>query len=160
MRQRDMTFIPHVLAVPVNTSVLFPNYDNTRHHVYSFSEAKTFDIKLYVGFPERPILFDQPGVIALGCNIHDKMHAFIVVNDAPRMAVTAKDGRAVLENVPVLPRELYIWHEWLNHGQKGVIRHAAADINFIPVDIDISPPPASPPNESMSLQQRFDRIAQ
>ncbi|MES1941199.1 hypothetical protein T5B8_13213 [Salinisphaera sp. T5B8] len=160
MRQRDMTFVPHVLAIPVNTSVLFPNHDNTRHHVYSFSNAKTFDIKLYVGLPERPILFDKTGVVTLGCNIHDSMHAFIVVSDAPRMAVTNADGQVRFADVPARARTLRIWHEWLNIGDGGVIRRLAADTDSITVDIEISPPPAPPPNESMSLQQRFDRIAQ
>ena len=129
MRQRDMTFVPHVLAIPVNTSVLFPNHDNTR-------------------------------VVTLGCNIHDSMHAFIVVSDAPRMAVTNADGQVRFADVPARARTLRIWHEWLNIGDGGVIRRLAADTDSITVDIEISPPPAPPPNEFMSLQQRFDRIAQ
>ena len=160
MSQRNMAFVPHTLAIPVHTSVTFPNFDPTRHHVYSFSEAKTFDIKLYVGFPQRPERFDNTGVVAIGCNIHDDMRAFIVVSDAPRMAVTDKSGHALIKDVPAVPRKVEIWHEWLSHGENAEIRGLAADIDFMHVPIDIAPPPAPPPRDENSLQQRFDRIAQ
>ena len=160
MSQREMTFIPHVLAIPVHTSVTFPNYDPTRHHVYSFSQAKTFDIKLYVGFPQRPEYFDTPGVVSIGCNIHDQMQAFIVVMDAPRIAVTDSAGQALLTEVPDVPREVEIWHEWLSHGQTAVVRAMPADTDFMHVPIDIAPPPAPARPDGTSLQERFNRIAQ
>src|SRR5690606_24430689 len=92
MSQKNRTFIPFVLAVPRGAKVDFPNLDRTRHHVYSFSEAKPFELKLYVGQAEAPILFDKPGLVALGCNIHDYMQAFIYVADSPIVAVTDEKG--------------------------------------------------------------------
>ncbi|MGO1462421.1 MAG: Cupredoxin, partial [Oleiphilaceae bacterium] len=66
--QKDRMFHPHVLILPTGSSVNFPNRDNTQHHVYSFSPAKPFNLELYAGQPEAPVLFDQPGIVELGCN--------------------------------------------------------------------------------------------
>ncbi len=79
MDQHDKEFVPYVLPVYVGTRVTFPNRDNIRHHVYSFSSAKKFELPLYIGTPAAPVVFDKPGVIALGCNIHDWMLAYIYV---------------------------------------------------------------------------------
>ncbi|HET6942615.1 MAG TPA: methylamine utilization protein, partial [Sphingomicrobium sp.] len=79
--QRDMQFHPFVLVVPVGAKVSFPNLDPTRHHVYSFSPAKKFELKLFAKDQSRSVVFDKPGVVALGCNIHDAMTAFIYVAD-------------------------------------------------------------------------------
>jgi plastocyanin len=89
MDQRNRTFVPHVLPVQKGTAVSFPNSDDVRHHVYSFSAAKTFQLPLYKGTPSNPEVFDRPGVVALGCNIHDQMSAYIVVVDTPYFAKTA-----------------------------------------------------------------------
>ena len=83
MDQKNRMFIPHVLAVQTGTAVRFPNSDDIRHHVYSFSPAKPFQLPLYKGTPANPVVFDAPGVVTLGCNIHDQMSAFIVVVDTP-----------------------------------------------------------------------------
>lgn len=76
MAQENHKFMPHVLIVPQHQAVDFPNRDTTRHHVYSFSKPKQFNIDLYAGHPKAPIDFDTPGIVELGCNIHDKMQAF------------------------------------------------------------------------------------
>ena len=78
-----MQFHPFVLIVPVGAKVSFPNLDPTRHHVYSFSPAKQFELKLFARDQSRSVVFDKPGVVALGCNIHDAMTAFIVVDGQP-----------------------------------------------------------------------------
>ena len=93
MAQRERQFQPYVLVVQTGTAVNFPNFDTVRHHVYSFSPVKTFDLKLYSGTPAEPVLFDKPGVATLGCNIHDRMSAHIVVVDTPLFAKT-EIGRA------------------------------------------------------------------
>lgn len=160
MRQQNMTFQPRVLAVPVNTDVSFPNFDNTRHHVYSFSEAKTFDIKLYVGYPERPVHFDEPGLVSVGCNIHDYMRAFIVVRDAPRNAVTDESGEVVFDDVPRVPRDVEIWQEQMDVGSDGVRRSIAADRDVVQLRVPVTRTPPTPSAQSNTLQQRFDRIAQ
>ena len=83
MAQQKKQFVPEVLVVPVGSEVRFPNHDTVRHHVYSFSPAKKFELKLYTGTPANPVLFDRPGVVVLGCNIHDQMVGWILVVDTP-----------------------------------------------------------------------------
>lgn len=94
MGQRDRQFTPQLLVVQTGTAVSFPNFDTVRHHVYSFSPIKVIDIKLYAGTPTEPVVFDKPGVATLGCNIHDRMSAHIVVVDTPLFARTDDKGRA------------------------------------------------------------------
>jgi len=108
--QKDKTFVPFVTVVQTGTAVQFPNQDPIRHHVYSFSPAKVFEIKLYAGTPVAPIVFDKPGEVVLGCNIHDHMLAYIYVVDTPYFAKTGKDGRARLEGLPAGDYELLTWH--------------------------------------------------
>jgi len=97
VEQRDKTFIPIVSVIQTGSLVSFPNRDEIRHHVYSFSPAKIFEIKLYAGTPADPILFDKPGEVVLGCNIHDHMYAYIYVVDTPWFAKAGKDGVAKLD---------------------------------------------------------------
>ncbi|HEY0923771.1 methylamine utilization protein [Rheinheimera pacifica] len=111
--QRDTTFIPEVLVIPRGSAVTFPNKDTVRHHVYSFSAIKPFELKLYVGTPTDPVVFEQSGVAALGCNIHDQMIAWVVVLDTPYYSHTNNDGLAVLSNVPPGDYTLRVWHKTL-----------------------------------------------
>lgn len=101
MDQRGQRFAPHVLAVHTGTQVRFPNSDNIRHQVYSFSAAKRFELRLYEGTPTAPLLFDKPGVVVLGCNIHDWMLGYIYVTDDPHFGVSDAQGRVRLE--PLAP---------------------------------------------------------
>jgi len=107
--QRNREFIPHVLVVRSGTEVSFPNHDNIRHHVYSFSPAKRFEIKLYKGLPPNPVRFDNAGIAALGCNIHDWMLAYVYVSDSPYFTRTDSNGHWRLE-VPDDSYRLSIWH--------------------------------------------------
>lgn len=109
MDQKNRQFVPRVLAVQTGTSVTFPNSDNVRHQVYSFSPAKKFQLPLYEGTPAEPIVFDKPGVVTLGCNIHDRMSAVIVVVDTPHFSITEK-GRGELANLPAGEYELHVWY--------------------------------------------------
>ena len=108
--QRDKTFIPSVTIVQSGTAIQFPNQDPIRHHVYSFSPAKVFEIKLYAGTPVAPILFDKPGEVVLGCNIHDHMIAWIYVVDTPWFAKTSKEGTARIEGLPAGDFDLHLVH--------------------------------------------------
>lgn len=81
--QKNKMFNPKVTVVQTGTSINFPNEDSVRHHVYSFSPAKKFELKLYSGVPTNPVPFDQAGVVTLGCNIHDSMVGYIYVVDTP-----------------------------------------------------------------------------
>ena len=90
--QKNMQFQPFVQIVPVGSNVSFLNRDATKHHVYSFSRAKHFELKLFARDQSRSVRFDNAGVVALGCNIHDAMSAFIFVTDSPWTARTSAQG--------------------------------------------------------------------
>jgi plastocyanin len=110
MDQQNKEFVPHVLVVPVGTPVAFPNRDNIRHHVYSFSSTKRFELPLYIGTPAAPVVFDKPGVVALGCNIHDWMLGYVYVVATPYFAKTGPDGRAHVGELPPGGYEARVWH--------------------------------------------------
>jgi plastocyanin len=110
IEQVDREFVPHVSVVQAGTIVTFPNRDPIMHHVYSFSPAKAFEIKLYTGKPPGGILFDKPGVVTLGCNIHDWMIAYLIVVPTPHFAKSDEGGVARLRDVPAGAYELRIWH--------------------------------------------------
>jgi plastocyanin len=109
MDQHDERFVPHILVVQTGTSVLFPNNDDVSHHVYSFSPTKRFELGLYKGEVHPPIVFDEPGVVVLGCNIHDGMLGYIRVVDTPYFALTNEEGIAVVENVPDGAYDVEAW---------------------------------------------------
>lgn len=107
--QRDKQFLPRVLAVRTGTTVSFPNSDNIRHHVYSFSPAKRFELRLYQGTPSEPVVFDKPGLVVLGCNIHDWMLGYVYVTDDPWFGVSDENGRIRLE-LPAGTYQATLWH--------------------------------------------------
>ncbi len=111
--QVNKTFVPQVTVIQTGAAVSFPNSDNIRHQVYSFSPAKAFNTKLYSGRPAEPVVFDKAGVVVLGCNIHDRMVAWVVVVDTPWFARTGADGRAVIKDVPAGSHQLTLWHSGL-----------------------------------------------
>ncbi|MBL8302620.1 MAG: methylamine utilization protein [Ideonella sp.] len=108
--QARRTFTPRVTAVTVGTPVNFPNFDTVRHHVFSISPAKTFELKLYAGVPNKPIVFDKAGLVILGCNIHDTMVAWILVSDTPWYGVAGEDGKVRIADVPAGSYRLRVWH--------------------------------------------------
>jgi plastocyanin len=110
IEQRGKQFNPLVSVVQTGTDVTFPNFDSVRHHVYSFSPAKTFELKLYSGVPANPVKFDKAGTVVLGCNIHDNMLAFIHIVDTPYFAKTNKLGKALLKDLPNGSYNLKAWH--------------------------------------------------
>ncbi|PXA87787.1 methylamine utilization protein [Nostoc sp. 3335mG] len=109
VKQQNISFQPHVLIAPVGAAVTFPNMDNVRHHVYSFSKPKKFELKLYGHEETRSVVFDKPGVVAIGCNIHDQMSGFIVVVDTPYAAKTDASGKVTIANVPDGAATLKVW---------------------------------------------------
>lgn len=108
--QARRQFSPRVTAITTGTPVNFPNFDTVRHHVFSTSPAKTFELKLYAGVPARPIVFDKPGLVILGCNIHDPMIAWILVSDTPWFGVAGEDGKLRLADVPPGNYRMRVWH--------------------------------------------------
>lgn len=110
IEQKGRQFNPLVSVVQAGANVNFPNRDKVRHHVYSFSPAKKFELKLYSGVPTKPVLFDKPGTVVLGCNIHDAMLAFIHIVETPYFAKTNPSGVATISNIPEDSYELKVWH--------------------------------------------------
>lgn len=114
MDQVDLAFVPDVLVVPVNSTVQFPNSDAISHQVYSFSSARRFQLPLYRGKPYPPVSFDQPGIVTLGCNIHDNMLAYIVVTRANYFGRTDAGGQWTPPDLPAGKFRLRVWHPLLN----------------------------------------------
>ncbi|WP_196297773.1 methylamine utilization protein [Xanthomonas albilineans] len=113
MDQVNSQFVPAVLAVQVGSLVRFPNRDQIRHQVYSFSPAKRFELPLYQGSTAKPVRFEQPGLVTVGCNIHDWMVGYVMVLDTPYFAVTGADAQVRLD-VPPGAYELRVWHPRLS----------------------------------------------
>ncbi len=110
IEQKDREFTPYVTVVQTGTQVNFPNRDPLLHHVYSFSPAKSFEIKLYSGDSPRGVLFDKPGLVTLGCNIHDWMLGYVQIVDTPYYGKTGADGRAVISDMVTGEFEVGAWH--------------------------------------------------
>lgn len=112
--QRDRRFEPHISLVAPGAAVTFPNSDDTRHHVYSFSGDNAFELKLYRSNDAPPVIFETPGVVTLGCNIHDNMKAYVIVSGEPGQVLAGADGVALLPWLPAgAAVTLRIWHPQL-----------------------------------------------
>jgi plastocyanin len=116
--QVDRHFVPRVNVVQVGTAVDFPNSDNIRHSVYSFSPARVFTLKLYAGRPTDPVVFDKAGLVVLGCNIHDSMVAWLLVVDTPYFAHTDRGGTALFSRLPAGDYSLHAWHSPMTEDQQ------------------------------------------
>lgn len=121
--QINKEFVPYVTAVQVGTSIMFPNKDNIRHHVYSFSPAKKFELPLYEGTPAAPVLFDKVGFVTLGCNIHDWMIAYVAVLPTPYFQITGNDGRVSLRNLPGGQYTVEVWQPSLKGSPEQIAQH-------------------------------------
>lgn len=144
MDQREQTFVPHMLVVEIGTSVEFPNHDTVGHHVYSFSDTKSFELPLYTGRAHAPIVFHHPGIVDIGCNIHDRMEAHIVVVDTPYFGVTSGRGAAELVDVPPGEYTIHIYTPRLPPqsqpaSQKIVVANSAVHVE-IPIESRLRPP--------------------
>jgi plastocyanin len=133
IEQRGAEFIPFVTVVQTGTPVDFPNNDTVRHHVYSFSQPKRFEIKLYAGRPGQPITFDRPGEVDIGCNIHDWMEAHVLVVESPYFGKTAADGQVRIANLPAGRYRLQLWHPL----QKARAPAAEIDIAAAPLRLNL-----------------------
>ncbi|HSH72618.1 MAG TPA: methylamine utilization protein [Methylophilaceae bacterium] len=110
IEQKNRQFMPLVTVIQTGSSITFPNKDTVRHHVYSFSPTKTFELKLYSGVPTVPVVFDKPGTVVLGCNIHDQMLAFVHVVDTPYFGKTDASGKVKLSDLPNGQYVVKAWH--------------------------------------------------
>jgi len=122
MAQQNLQFDPFVLIVPVGAVVAFPNRDSVRHQVYSFSPAHPFELRLYGKDETRTVRFERAGVVALGCNIHDGMVAFIKVVDTPFAAKSDASGVAALRGAPGGGAILHVWQPYLKSPNNEIVR--------------------------------------
>lgn len=163
--QKDREFQPYSLVIPRNSKVDFPNRDNTQHHVYSFSPAKIFNIELYAGRPEAPVVFDQTGVVEIGCNIHDHMQAFILVTDSSPSGRTDEQGLLTVElpsstadNSEDVGTGLLIWHPRLTDNTRmarfPIEQPYPGSLNL---SVELSPEPAGD-GRLDELQERFREL--
>jgi plastocyanin len=120
--QVDKQFVAYVTPIYVGSMVKFPNSDKIRHQVYSFSPAKRFDLPLYAGTDAPPVLFDKPGIVVLGCNIHDWMIGYIYVSETPFFAKTGPAGTASLEDLPSGDYLVKMWHPRMERAEEVTAR--------------------------------------
>lgn len=109
--QRDKTFIPHVSVVPVGSTINFPNNDTVFHNVFAYFQAKKFDLGMYPRGKTKTVKFDKPGLVAVLCNVHSDMSAYIMVVDTNWYAVADRDGRFKVAGVADGEYTLHAWHE-------------------------------------------------
>ena len=139
--QRNETFLPLVTIVPKGGRIVFQNNDQTTHQVYSFSAAKQFEITLARGEKSPPIAFENAGVAALGCNIHDHMIAYAFVAESPWAALTGAEGKATIADVPAGNYQVQVWHPKFPPGRElpslkatlsGDNAHMAVNVKLLP----------------------------
>lgn len=157
--QVDLEFVPRVAVVRAGTEVRFPNSDDTRHHVYSFSPAKTFELQLYQGNEAPPVEFDRTGLVVLGCNIHDSMRGYIYVVDSQIYGVSDADGRITL---PAYSEgsagRLTIWHPDMNRSLSlslSELRRTGG--GALEIQLPFTLPDAEPEPEESGLRNRLQR---
>jgi plastocyanin len=115
--QKNETFIPYVEIFRPGDNVVFHNGDHTRHHVYSFAPARQFEFVLTTGQSSPPLLLERTGVVAVGCNIHDRMITYLYISDAPWLARSTGNGRVTIEALPPGDFDVHVWHPQLRPGR-------------------------------------------
>lgn len=142
MAQANKQFAPFVMIASVGSTVEFPNLDKFRHHVYSFSKGNKFELELYGREEKRVFTFKTAGVVALGCNIHDQMVAFIRVVDTLWAAKSGADGLARLTAVPEGSRRIDVWHPYAKAKDQTVTQTltVSAGNTTVTVVLDVAPP--------------------
>lgn len=125
--QKDQAFVPGLLVVAKGSTVAFPNLDQVRHSIYSFSKAAKFTIDLYGRDQTRTQTFPIAGTVALGCNIHDQMRGYIRVVDTPYAGKTDGNGVITLAGLPTGAARLVVWHPQLRAPNNEMARPLAVD---------------------------------
>jgi len=133
MDQRNETFVPHVLAIAIGTTVEFPNSDHFYHNVFSLSKTQRFDLGRYAAGHSRSVRFDRPGIVRVFCEIHSHMNAFILVFSHPFFALTDAEGRYRIGNVPAGTYNVIAWNEGTSSDPKSVAvpSGASAELDFL-----------------------------
>jgi plastocyanin len=134
MDQRNESFVPHVLAITVGTTVDFPNNDQTFHNVFSLSKTRPFDLGRYASGRSKAVRFDQPGIVRVFCDIHSHMSAFILVFAHRFFAVTTEEGRYRIDDVPPGTYTVVVWNELLPPASRVIAMQAGGE----PVELNFS----------------------
>jgi plastocyanin len=145
IEQKALKFMPLVTVVQTGSRIEFPNNDKVRHHIYSFSPAHKFDQKLYSGTSATPQIFDKAGVVVLGCNIHDKMVAYVRVVDTPYFAKAGANGVGRVD-APPGKYVLKVWHFNMAGGQpaeQALLVKAGDEAGMASVRLAMKPPAAA-----------------
>lgn len=141
INQKDMEFVPRVLVIPVGSTIEFGNLDPFRHHVYSFSPAKKFELRLFGQGERRPVRFERPGLVSIGCNIHDAMQAFIQVVDTPFAGKSDQAGRVTLRGLPAQVSQVRVYHPLLRApGNQMTLAVDASANSTVPVTVRLRRP--------------------
>lgn len=126
INQVALTFVPFIEVFRPGDKVVFHNSDRTRHHVYSFSATKSFEFMLNPGQGSAPLALDRPGVVAVGCNIHDSMITYLYVSEAPWIARTGADGVATVSGLPAGSYSVRAWQPRLRPGRAEAVQESVA----------------------------------
>jgi plastocyanin len=139
--QKNLAFVPYLEILRPGDSVVFRNSDRTRHHVYSFSPVRQFEFVLAPGESSQPQRLDKSGIVAVGCNIHDQMIAYLYISDAQWIARSAVDGRLRFHDLPAGAYRIHVWHPRMRPGKSEVrsITLAAADSRTLNVPMSLLP---------------------
>jgi plastocyanin len=129
MDQIDRQFVPRILVVRAGTPVDFPNGDSVAHQVYSFSPAKRFQLSLYRGQVYPPLIFDKPGLVVLGCNIHDDMLGYIYVTPSPYFGKTGAAGTLRLDGLPTGAYEVTAWNPRFNEATDEITKDVQLSVH-------------------------------
>ena len=138
--QRDETFIPYVQVLRPGDKVVFRNSDRTRHHVYSFAAIKTFEFVLRPGESSPALSLDQAGIAAVGCNIHDHMATYLFVTAVSAVAMSSRDGTAVLGRLAPGGYTAHVWHPQLHPGHPEPVQSVtiAGDTDTVQLNFKLS----------------------
>lgn len=158
MDQVNLSFSPKVIAISTGTRVRFPNSDDTRHHVYSFSPAKTFELQLFRGNEAPPVTFDQAGLVVIGCNIHDSMVGYIYVSDGQVFGVTGSDGGLTLPTFTAPESaSLVLWHPDMPDTLALPLSALDTDAEVLRIELPFTQPEAEPEPAAGGLRNRLQR---
>lgn len=139
VEQKDEEFNPYIIVVRAGTEVAFPNHDNVQHHVYSLSRPAKFEIPLYGGDETESVVLDKPGLIPVGCNIHDWMISHIVVVDTPWFGQTDPAGHFALNALPAGRYQLSAWHPRLRKTHEEELTLSDAAPTAVSLDLKLRP---------------------
>ena len=142
IEQRDLKFQPFVLIAPTGAEVAFPNFDDVKHHVYSLSKSNPFELRLFGKDESRHVRMINPGIVAIGCNIHDQMSAFIAVVDTAFAAKSDASGAALIEGIPDGPATVRVWHPFLHADDSQIERtvNFGSNAETMNLELDVRTP--------------------